>query len=54
LYRLLVNQSELQFDFGRLMGCYIAAFFLVSHFWQALFSMTQHRGGQCSVEHSSS
>lgn len=30
LYELLVNQSGLQFDFGRLMGCYIVAFFLVS------------------------
>lgn len=30
LYGFLVNQSGLQFDFGRLMGCYIAAFFLVS------------------------
>jgi drug/metabolite transporter (DMT)-like permease len=26
----LINQSGLQFDFGRLMGCYIVAFFLVS------------------------
>ena len=30
LYGLLVNRSGLQFDFGRLMGCYIVAFFLVS------------------------
>jgi drug/metabolite transporter (DMT)-like permease len=30
LYGLLVNQSGLQFDFGRLMGCYIVVFFLVS------------------------
>ncbi|MBV8053831.1 MAG: hypothetical protein JOZ29_22165 [Deltaproteobacteria bacterium] len=30
LYGLLVNQSGLQFDFGRLMGCYIVAFFLVA------------------------
>jgi drug/metabolite transporter (DMT)-like permease len=30
LYGLLVNQSGLQFDFGRLMGCYIVALFLVS------------------------
>jgi len=30
LYGLLINQSGLQFDFGRLMGCYIVAFFLVS------------------------
>lgn len=30
LYGLLVNQSGLQFDFGKLMGCYIVAFFLVS------------------------
>jgi small multidrug resistance family-3 protein len=30
LYGLLINQTGLQFDFGRLMGCYIVAFFLVS------------------------
>jgi small multidrug resistance family-3 protein len=30
LYGLLVNQSGLQFDFGRLMGGYIVVFFLVS------------------------
>jgi drug/metabolite transporter (DMT)-like permease len=30
LYGLLINQSGLQLDFGRLMGCYIVAFFLVS------------------------
>ena len=30
LYGLLVNQSGRQFDFGRLMRCYIVAFFLVS------------------------
>ena len=30
LYGLLVNQSGMQFDFGRLMGCYIVAFFIVS------------------------
>jgi small multidrug resistance family-3 protein len=30
LYGLLVNQSGLQFDYGKLMGCYIVAFFLVS------------------------
>jgi hypothetical protein len=30
LYGLLVNQWGLQFDYGRLMGCYIVAFFLVS------------------------
>jgi small multidrug resistance family-3 protein len=30
LYGLLVNQSGLQFDYGRLMGCYIVAFFMVS------------------------
>jgi small multidrug resistance family-3 protein len=30
LYGLLINQSGLQFDFGRLMGCYIVAFFLVA------------------------
>jgi hypothetical protein len=36
LYGLLVNQSGLRFDFGRLMGCYIAAFFLVSQIMAAL------------------
>jgi hypothetical protein len=30
LYGLLVNESGLQFGFGRLMGCYIVTFFLVS------------------------
>jgi drug/metabolite transporter (DMT)-like permease len=30
LYGLLVNRGGLLFDFGRLMGCYIVAFFLVS------------------------
>ena len=30
LYGLLVNHGGLQFGFGRLMGCYIVAFFLVS------------------------
>jgi len=30
LYGLLVNRSGLHFDFGRLMGCYIVAFFVVS------------------------
>src|SRR5215471_1073771 len=30
VYGLLVNQSGLNFDFGRLMGCYIVAFFLIS------------------------
>jgi small multidrug resistance family-3 protein len=30
LYGLLVNQSGLQFDYGRLMGCYIVVFFVVS------------------------
>ncbi len=29
-YGLLVNRSGLDLDFGRLMGCYIAAFFVVS------------------------
>jgi drug/metabolite transporter (DMT)-like permease len=33
---LLVNQSGLDFDFGRLMGCYIVAFFLVSQILAAL------------------
>jgi drug/metabolite transporter (DMT)-like permease len=36
LYGLLVNQSGLQFDFGRLMGCYIVAFFLVSQIMAVL------------------
>jgi small multidrug resistance family-3 protein len=36
LYGLLVNQSGLQFDYGRLMGCYIVAFFLVSQTLAAL------------------
>jgi drug/metabolite transporter (DMT)-like permease len=36
LYGLLVNQSGLSFDFGRLMGCYIVAFFLVSQILAAL------------------
>jgi small multidrug resistance family-3 protein len=30
LYGLLVNRSGLDFDFGRLMGCYIVTFFVVS------------------------
>ena len=30
LYGLLVHQSGLQFDLGRLMGCYVVAFFLIS------------------------
>jgi hypothetical protein len=37
LYGLLVNQSGLQIDFGKLMGCYIVAFFLVSQALAALF-----------------
>jgi drug/metabolite transporter (DMT)-like permease len=36
LYGLVVNQSGLDFDFGRLMGCYIVAFFLVSQLLAAL------------------
>jgi drug/metabolite transporter (DMT)-like permease len=36
LYGLLVNQGGLQLDFGRLMGCYIVAFFLVSQILAAL------------------
>jgi hypothetical protein len=36
LYGLLVNQSGLNFDFGRLMGCYIVAFFLVSQILAAV------------------
>ncbi len=36
LYGLLVNQGGLQFDFGRLMGCYIVAFFLVSQIMAVL------------------
>jgi drug/metabolite transporter (DMT)-like permease len=30
LYSFLVNRSGLNFDFGRLMGCYIVAFFVIS------------------------
>jgi drug/metabolite transporter (DMT)-like permease len=36
LYGLLVNQSGLSLDYGRLMGCYIVAFFLVSQILAAL------------------
>jgi hypothetical protein len=36
LYGLLVNQSGLQFDFGRLMACYIVTFFVVSQILAAL------------------
>jgi drug/metabolite transporter superfamily protein YnfA len=36
LYGLLVNQSGLNFDFGRLMACYIVAFFLVSQILAAI------------------
>jgi small multidrug resistance family-3 protein len=36
LYGLLVNQSGLNFDFGRLMGGYIVAFFLVSQILAAV------------------
>jgi small multidrug resistance family-3 protein len=36
LYGLLVNQGGLNFDFGRLMGCYIVAFFIVSQILAAL------------------
>ena len=36
LYGLLVNQNGLNFDFGRLMGCFIVAFFLVSQILAAL------------------
>ena len=36
LYGLLVNQNGLNFDFGRLMGCYIVAFFLISQILAAL------------------
>jgi hypothetical protein len=36
LYGLVVNQSGLDFDFGRLMGCYIVAFFLISQLLAAL------------------
>ena len=36
LYGLLVNQGGLNLDFGRLMGCYIVAFFLVSQILAAL------------------
>ena len=30
LYGILVNRGGLDLDFGRLMGCYIVAFFLIS------------------------
>ena len=36
VYGLLVNQSGLNFDFGRLMGCYIVAFFIISQILAAL------------------
>jgi small multidrug resistance family-3 protein len=36
LYGWLVNSSGVQFDFGRLMGCYIVAFFVVSQLLAAL------------------
>jgi drug/metabolite transporter (DMT)-like permease len=36
LYGFLVNQIGLNLDFGRLMGCYIVAFFLVSQLLAAL------------------
>jgi drug/metabolite transporter superfamily protein YnfA len=36
LYGLLINQSGINFDFGRLMGCYIVAFFLISQILAAL------------------
>jgi drug/metabolite transporter (DMT)-like permease len=36
LYGILVNQSGLDLDFGRLMGCYIVAFFLMSQVLAAL------------------
>jgi small multidrug resistance family-3 protein len=36
LYSVLVNRSGLNFDFGRLMGCYIVAFFVVSQVLAAL------------------
>jgi hypothetical protein len=36
LYGLLVNKSGLDFDFGRLIACYIVTFFLVSQILAAL------------------
>ncbi len=30
LYSVLVNRSGLNLDFGRLMGCYIVVFFVIS------------------------
>lgn len=36
LYSLLVNQLGLNFDFGKLMGCYVVAFFVVSQVLAAL------------------
>jgi small multidrug resistance family-3 protein len=36
LYSCLVNRSGLNLDFGRLMGCYIVAFFVVSQVLAAL------------------
>jgi drug/metabolite transporter (DMT)-like permease len=36
VYGLLVNKCGLNFDFGRLMGCYIVAFFLISQILAAL------------------
>ena len=35
-YSVLVNQSGLKFDFGRLMGCYVVAFFVVSQLLAAI------------------
>jgi small multidrug resistance family-3 protein len=36
VYSVLVNRSGLNFDFGRLMGCYIVAFFVVSQVLAAI------------------
>jgi drug/metabolite transporter (DMT)-like permease len=36
LYSFLVNRSGLNLDFGRLMGCYIVAFFVISQVLAAL------------------
>jgi hypothetical protein len=36
LYSVLINRSGLNVDFGRLMGCYIVAFFVVSQILAAL------------------
>jgi hypothetical protein len=52
LYGLLVNQSGLQFDFGRLIGCYIAVFFLVSQILAALIFHDPPSSAHSAVVHS--